>query len=751
MTIARRSLWSLLFLVILPALGVAQPDAPLDTVRGALESLERPPVDMEAAVRRVTADLANERVTGFDGRSTSLLSKLETLPTGVLDATQKTRITRVLAEIYEMNLRLESGIPANAPGKGYQLINWQHTRTEVNEVLDFILKHNARALRSGGPLIPAAQVEQAILAAAFSDSVKLPPGPNGNFFNHHLDGAEAAKRVLARYYRGTSPALTDIVRAIEEHQIVPPGFMGKLARGAMFGRERGALLSAVSAQHPDAVVNGQPNPNTAQGRTLKTIVDALDRATDVDPARRAPLALDAEQSALLRAAGRNADDLSTWSRNVNGAQDRIASPLTQARTANGSRIRFTRGEQSVLGGVGIREWIVPQSGARHATISEYVRVGDTAANYTSSPAGVAKIVGIRGPGTPFADRTVWDSIRSARDSFDDALRVLPPEHHPVLRDMQGRTILSVRDTGREVGAWIKANKGAAGYRADEPVLFWSRKATTEGLAPEQVAARTEFAKQIRAQVEKGLRARQESWANVGRAPYPVDDIATAMRARRAIASPAAVTNVTALATNPGAVSQGAPVVSAASSEGTVLGIRMGGINRFAGNVGKGTAIGAAVGVGIEAGRELLVDGRVDPATLWRNTFGNIQEFWKPLVGGTAGALAAGALAARFLPGGRLIATGAQFLGGSLGASAATGQLARDPGRALAGAVGSTAGAIAGGAALAWLFPPFGSAVGSIAGGVAGQALGEYVYGAFKGPAAPVAAPVAAAAAVSRGA
>src|SRR5437879_2006726 len=86
--------------------------APLSDNRAAIESLGAPPADMDAAVARLRTDLANKRVTGLDGRSTSLLAKMESLPEGVLSSAQKGRVMNALAEIYEMNLRLEASIPA---------------------------------------------------------------------------------------------------------------------------------------------------------------------------------------------------------------------------------------------------------------------------------------------------------------------------------------------------------------------------------------------------------------------------------------------------------------------------------------------------------------------------------------------------------------------------------------------------------------------------------------------------------------
>lgn len=686
---------TILGVLLVAGLALSQPAQlpPLTTTAEALDSLLQPPADPAAALERLRADLANERVTGFDGRSTTLAEKLERLPATVLDGPQKGRILSMLSEIYEMNVRLENGIPKDAPNKGYQMVNWQHTRTEVNEVLDAMLEHNASAARAGKPLFTSAQIEDAIVAAAFSDSVKT-AGPKGNFYRHHLDGAEAARRVASRHHGGGA-RVDGILAAIREHQIVPPQFMGDLARHGMVGSTKGALTGEFKKQFALELVNGEIDLASARGKAFKGILDGLDAATALDPAKRAALALTDEQAALARALGR--EDLGGFCRAVNGARDRIANPLAQPRTADGTRVAFEPAEAAALRGIGIDDWWLPVKGSPHEALSTFVRIGDTRANYFSSPSGLAKILEIRGPGTPFADNTVWDSVRSAQTSFDDALRVIPEEYHPVMREMRGRTLTALRETGAEVRRWVDANKGAYGYGPDEKVQFLDRNAAREGLGPEKIARRTELAREIRSRMAGGLRARQDGWANIGEPLYDVEALA-------------------------GKMARGA-----AAGEATLLGVRTATVKSAARTVGSGLAIGAGLGVAIEAGRELITEGRVDGGELWNNTLGNFKEFWKPLGGGTLGAIGAGAIAAKLVPGGHLIATGAQFLGGSLGASAATGHLAKEPGRALAGAIGSTIGGVAGTAALGWLLPPVGGLVGGVAGAFAGQVAGEWAY------------------------
>jgi len=765
----RNPLFTLLLIALTFAPVHAQPaplGSTLSSAQQAIDSLSAPPADMPAAVARLRTDLANERVTALDGSSTTLLAKLESLPDTVLSGAQKTRVENALAEIYEMNLRLEASIPAGAPGKGYQLVNWQHTRSEVNEVIDSMMQYNASAAQAGKPLLTSAQLEDTMLAAAFSDSVKLPPGPTGNFFQHHLDGAQAAKNVVERYYPGDTARLNDIVAAIQEHQIAPPQFMGTLARGAMVGKQKGGLTAAFQ--------KAVPEPTVAETAAFQGLLGQLDAATAVNGART-PLALTADQTALLAKIGVQPESLSSWATAVNGARDRIADPLVQPRTADGTRVAFSPEEAAALKGIGIDSWILPQPGSSHAQVSDFVRIADARANYMSSPAGLAKIVAIRGPGTPFADKTIWDSVASAESSFQDAMSVIPAEDQPALNALRARTLTQLDGAKADLDAWVAQNKASAGYAPDEPVLFLDPNASTAGLTAEQIAQRTDFAKQIRGQLESGLRGRQDAWANVGSQPYDAEALGTKMAAQAAGAggegAPAPIaegTGTTPLAkgtgassevagpslggvaktgegapapvaegagtTAPGAAAEGAGAAGEAAADGTLLGVKMATVEGAAAHTAQGAAIGAAAGVAVEAGRELLTDGRVDGKTLWNNTVGNLSQFWKPLAGGTAGAMLAGAVAARLIPGGGLIAAGAQFFGGSLGASAAGGQLAQSPGRSVAGAVGSAAGSVALGALLSPI--PGGTFVGGLVGGIAGQVAGEWVYDRLKGTPAP---------------
>jgi len=189
-----------------PLLASTPPPAPLDQLFPTRGSSSR------AAERAaLTQDLQGVMVRGRDGRPQSLLDKLAAHPG--LSAAQQTRILDVVSAVHAGYGRAATLMKAPP---GYQDVNWKHTRLELDRVLDVALAHG----------LSPQDTESAILASAFSDSVKAP----SNFIAHNVHGAQAALQVLS----STTPPLSkgqleDIAHAILEHQVGPPAFMGQVA------------------------------------------------------------------------------------------------------------------------------------------------------------------------------------------------------------------------------------------------------------------------------------------------------------------------------------------------------------------------------------------------------------------------------------------------------------------------------------------------------------------------------------------
>ncbi len=198
-------------------------------------SLFPEPSSMRASLKALREDLAEVLVQGGAGKVIDVHDKLSREPT--LGKAQKERIFRVLAEVRDSYLRIDDAIKPDGPNKGYQLINWKHTRAEIDQVLE--------AAKLAG--LSPSDTEDAILASIFSDAVKTPQ----NFIVHNVDGAAASVIVLQRYFDLSNDKqaqrLLGIWHAAKEHQIGPPLFMANITKG-MLSRKLGEERARAEAQ-----------------------------------------------------------------------------------------------------------------------------------------------------------------------------------------------------------------------------------------------------------------------------------------------------------------------------------------------------------------------------------------------------------------------------------------------------------------------------------------------------------------------
>lgn len=414
--------------------------------------------ELGAALRK---DLLDVKVTKDGGGVSDVWAKFEADPK--LSVEQKDRIFNVLAEsrdyytnvvpakmeadlrakaaagtldltapIKDANLRAQAESGAITPAEAriqdqvlasrqYQEVNWKHTRGEIDQVLE------SSRLR---PNMTANQVEDAILGSIYSDMVKSP----SNFIVHNIDGARAAAENLPRHFDmsvpGNQARVDGIVTAIKEHQIGPPKFMSDMNEMFISGSVRGQLNTNVTALK---AANGGTLSATDEA-ILKGLQDRLNPHFGRIPER--PPLTDAEIN-FLKSAGRANDasnpdkllnDYKAYLDNINNIKTKIADPLNPLhQTADGSQIKFTDAEKQLLQRIGVYDWTVPNPNSSHYLASRTLLDGDSLINY-ATPDGWAKIAAIRGPDTPFAgDKTVFDSLASAKSSYDDAYAVMSTE------------------------------------------------------------------------------------------------------------------------------------------------------------------------------------------------------------------------------------------------------------------------------------------------------------------------------------
>lgn len=338
--------------------------------------------------------------SSVDGQS--VLDRLNSSP---LSAEQKGRVISSLAQVREEYVRQRNGGKMDAD----QEVNWIHTQGELGRVIDVGLKTKA----------PAHQIEDALLASMFSDSVKA----KTNFFTHHLDGALAADHVLRPMLGGnfTAARLEGIVQAIKEHQIGPPEFMATLYGG----RIRGALLQE----------NGAVSP--------------------------------AEADALKKLFMKMANPLSE--------------EVPKFRSSSGGTyVQFTAEEQALLKRAGVDSWSVPDARNPWNSVSRMLIDGDSIDNY-ATPGGFGKIAKIRGPESDqwFKDRRIDSddlipgndtSLGSARLSKKQAEKAMSSAGQELANQSVAETERAVAQAKQDVIKWLKSEKGIDAAKTEVPFL-----------------------------------------------------------------------------------------------------------------------------------------------------------------------------------------------------------------------------------------------------------------------------------------
>jgi hypothetical protein len=334
--------------------------------------------DLEAIVLETQKDLSAVPVLGVDGSITDACTHLK--DDERLSADQKKLIWQCLALVRSHFARSDRSALKNNRSHQYQWeMNWKHTRAEVNQVAEA-----ARLLKLSGE-----ETRDALIASIFSDSVKT----RTNFLYHNIHGAQAAAAVLSRLMpldsADTWVSIERITRAIKEHQIAPPDFMGKVA--------------AVQICH-------------AVGLAPELLETGLGPAAS----------------------------LSTH-RTIRHIREKIANPFNKYHLNNDlDRVLFTPEERTLLRLVGIEEWFVPHPENENSKIAHAVIAGDHSINY-NHPEGFAKIALLRGPDTEqlFEDPTIFDSLDSAVSSFADSYKVLRAEVQPLAVAGLRRTKIAV--------------------------------------------------------------------------------------------------------------------------------------------------------------------------------------------------------------------------------------------------------------------------------------------------------------------
>lgn len=454
----------------------------------------------EASARReLREDLRDVPVKASDGKVVDVYDKIMSQPDSVLRSDQKARIMHVLQEARTKFYEIDNSLPADHPDKGYQIVNWKHTRGEVDQVLE--------ASKLSKEKMTPEQIEDAVLASIFSDSVKSPK----NFITHHLDAARAAEEILPSYFDPAKPGnaarIKGIVESIKEHQIGPPGFMGFMSQMFIRNSIKGELTAGATKTF------GEKLPE-AESKLMDSITAKLTKPSAYAVDGKVPLT--ESEAAFMDSVG-----VARWkvedSSEIDGIQQKISKPFENVAADKPGVVDFNQRQHDYLKLLRIEDWHVPNEKTDWYSSSRRVIDGDSLINY-ATPDGWAKIAQIRGPGTIFADKTIWDSLDSAKGSYKDAHSIISDAVKPLAEQGLARTEAAVRRVTPEMQKFVDANKEAYGYGPAEKVSFWDKDAEPlrypeKGQTMEaRDAMRLEFARKIRDQMVSQLRAQQGNYS-----------------------------------------------------------------------------------------------------------------------------------------------------------------------------------------------------------------------------------------------
>lgn len=465
-----------------------------------------PLTEAELQVSRSLVEAELSQYKSNDG-TTTLLEKFRE---SGLTVEQRARILVIMAEVRENYARQT----VDGKLKPEQRGSWLHSLGELGEVIE-AAKANA--------LTPD-QTEKAMVAALFSDSSKngWTKALGGNFFTHHLDGALAAKVVLARngYAPGT---VREVVNAILEHQISPPKFMGMVyAKEVADGinAQRKTEFEKLKEKGEQALSAEE----TSRWKELSRLSSAYEQQVE-DLAHYRKL-LSNEVGHLAERLEHLCDETQrrislgrfvteTEAKNILALQDAIGDPLNPKmprETDSEGRVRllFNEEQRKMLRehvGTGTENWYVPDESRPWHKISYTLVVADTLDNYfgrtdrAGNPTGGPfKIAALRGPLSVTPDSCIDDAIASIQKSERSSLSLMNDvdKKRAEERTKQSEQVYEVAKQRTE--EWIRtrlnlpANTPLSGFDNVHSVPYWNADLKLPG--PEATAEdRKRFAEQ----------------------------------------------------------------------------------------------------------------------------------------------------------------------------------------------------------------------------------------------------------------
>lgn len=456
------------------------------------------PEDHQRSRAMVETELSQYKA--LDGKG----SILDQLKDSTMSDAQKERVLDVMAEVRENYVSQQKDGKIVPEQRG----SWLHGIGELGEALDVASRHN----------YTGAETQNSIFASLFSDSVKngWNQASGGNFFTHHLDGALAAQEVLGRY-TGDGLSQSDVFgisRAVLEHQISPPSFMGmvygqEVVNGlnkdlqAEYETLKGTDPSERSPEQSQRLKelerNGQEyDRRTEKIRELETSHKLLGDLGESIPEEEAKTLQSLKQRQAL---GRFVGEAEVTA--INNIRTHIGNPFNaplEGTPETGMKVAFSPLEQSLLNkyvGEGTGNWHVPDKSTPWHKVSYALLAADSFDNYFGANdaegkpvRGTFKIAALRGYNTPTRDLTLQSGIDGINQSARSAINLMDEIDRPYAEQRMKETE-QVYDAAKErTGEWLREKLGLEPGAPLEKIPYWDTP--VDGTNPEQVALANEM-------------------------------------------------------------------------------------------------------------------------------------------------------------------------------------------------------------------------------------------------------------------
>ncbi len=410
--------------------------------------------------------------------------------------------------------------------------NWTHTMTEMRKAFEAV----KNAEEAGLTPPSAREMEKSLIASMFSDSKKPP------FHTHHIEGALAADHALERYIgNGLSQGdVSDIVKAIREHQVVPQksimSFLYGLQIAQSIGKDNEGVLKALEGK---AAVGSLTEKETAHLAALKDHAEIQSLTGQKTPLTeeqaqrlkdlKTDFATNHPEYKLTTTVGTVVDN-ETGTDIIN-----LKNKIANARTAEaemgpdgGYHLVLTDGERKLLHErTGTPEWYVPKEGTPQFETSMRLIRDDALANYADED-GFSKLFGLRKP-PAFGDINAAAAEDSIDRSWGEAKEWLTKEDIAVAEVSRAKAKQSLNTVYDEIDRDVIPKLAEKYGVSPEEMPYWRKRGadgnwewSTKPLAGQDLEIAQAINQEISARLGQRTRVDGNQWGTFKPTPEAAD-------------------------------------------------------------------------------------------------------------------------------------------------------------------------------------------------------------------------------------